>query len=569
MSNTKHLLLIAAGVLLLAVLLTTSILTLNAQTNTDLAAEYAPVLKFTGGELFYPTSVDYVIESSTLKQRGTAGLYSTIISSTPTASNLGSFTGNDLFLDNNLGDLDAIAADYRSNCVSFGYPAYVHIQNSGQYKVIQYWFLYAYNNGPLNNHQGDWEVIQIFLDSSGNPEKALYSQHGSGENAPWADVEKQGNHPIVYVAQGSHANYFRSYQGKIGIENDIVASDGKTIQPEDLNLVLLGERGNFPADQSWLNFEGRWGYWDTEQEVALGSAGSLGPVFNQDGTRWAQPEYYLNSTLGVNGTYFLLALLAANFLAIFLAYTLIRAAWKGWGIAKLRKSGLLAPKIIKGRVAVGLLIGVAAIALSIAAFFVPWYNIAATSEAGPLANQGGTTLMTINGVNGLQLNLFMGEESSDSTSGFVNFASAQMPFAIIIAAGIILFGLDIIGLKSKNSLGNKLMFGIIGLLLPVIFVVAVIVMLPSLLPMAGGLIPGGQIPQQVSDLMNLVGANPIGGAATTVFPIIGSTTVTWGLGLGAYLFIIAAVLRVVGGIIVRTAPNPKAEKYPPPPPPPP
>jgi hypothetical protein len=568
MSNKKNLFVIAAGALLLAVLLTTSIQTLNAQTNTDLAAEYAPVLKFTGGELFYPTSVDYVIESSTLKQRGTAGLYSTIISSNPTASNLGSFTGNDLFLDNNLGDLDAIATDYRNSGVSFGYPAYVHIQNSGQYTVIQYWLLYAYNNGPLNNHQGDWEVIQIFIDNAGNPEKALYSQHGSGENAAWADVEKQGNHPIVYVAEGSHANYFKSYQGKIGIENDIVAGDGKTIQPADLDLIILGEPGSLSEDQSWLNFEGRWGYWGTEQEVALGSAGPLGPVFNQEGTRWSQPEYYLYSTLSVDGTYFFLALLAANFLTIFLAYILIRAAWKGWGIAKLRKSGLLAHKIIKGRVAVGLLIGVAAIALSIAAFFVPWYNITATSETGPLANQGGTTLMTINGVNGLQVNLFMGEDSSDSTSGFVSFASAQMPFAIIIAAGIILFALDIIGLKSKNSLSNKLIFGIIGFLLPVIFVIAVIMSLPALLPMAAGLVPGGQISEQVSNLMHSVGASPMGGTATTLFPIVGSTTVTWGLGLGTYLFIIAAVLRIVGGLIIRTAPNPKAEQYPPPPPPP-
>ncbi|MCW4009406.1 MAG: hypothetical protein NWF05_02145 [Candidatus Bathyarchaeota archaeon] len=143
MSNKKHLCLTAAGALLLVILLTASAQTLTAQTNTDLAAEYAPVLKFTGGETFYPTSVDYVIESSTLKQRAIAGLYSTTISSNPTASNLGSFTGNDLFLDNTLGDLDAIAADYSINAASLGYHAYVHIENSGQHKVIQYWLLYA------------------------------------------------------------------------------------------------------------------------------------------------------------------------------------------------------------------------------------------------------------------------------------------------------------------------------------------------------------------------------------------------------------------------------------------
>jgi hypothetical protein len=155
--------------------------------------------------------------------------------------------------------------------------------------VLEYWLLYAYNNGQLNNHQADWEVVQVFLDTTGNPVQSVYSQHGSGENAAWSDVEKSGDHPIVYVAQGSHANYYRSYQGKIGFENDVVADNGKKIEATNFNIVLLGDLGSLPANQNWLNFDGRWGYWGTDQEVALGNAGPVGPVFNQEGTRWAQP----------------------------------------------------------------------------------------------------------------------------------------------------------------------------------------------------------------------------------------------------------------------------------------
>ena len=78
-----------------------------------------------------------------------------------------------LFLDNKNGTLDAIAADYASKASSVGYYAYVHIVTGGSSTVIQYWLFYAYNNGPLNNHQGDIEVVEIFLDASGIPQRVF------------------------------------------------------------------------------------------------------------------------------------------------------------------------------------------------------------------------------------------------------------------------------------------------------------------------------------------------------------------------------------------------------------
>lgn len=554
----------------LLVLLSAFLFSASAQTSEQLASRYAPVLHFTAGEQFYPTSVEYIIESSVLKQRGPFGVSSTIVDPSPRPDTLGTYTSADLFLDNKLGTYDRIAADYAARVSSLGYSAYVHVVRTATSTVIQYWLFYIYNNGPLNDHQGDIEVVQVFLDNAGNPRQLLLSQHGAGQNAVWSDVEKVDDHPVVYVAQGSHANYFRAYQGKIGLESDVVGNDGKTIMPAELKLVML-------ENQGWLNFPGRWGYWGTEEEVALGRAGPYGPVFNQDGVRWAQPEVYLNSTFTVNGTYFILALLVANFLLLFVIYIIARGAWKCWCIIRMaQKGGLLVGRFLKGRGSIGLILGVVAIVLSFFALFLSWYTVTAVSQTGPLAQQGGATLMSMDGVNGITVKMFMGAGSSDSKSGYTTLFTTQMPFAIAFGAGVILLVLDVIGVKSGKSLGKKLMIGTVSSLLPIILIVLFVSQLGALAPLASGLFPGQAIPASVEGMLRAIAGSPIQGTSSEVFPIIGVTTVTWGLGIGAYLFLIAAVFKLVGGLIMYTAPSlqqqpqmPQMQPFPPPPPPPP
>jgi hypothetical protein len=555
--------------LLLLFLLTSAFLTsitlrnANAQTPQELADQFSPVLRFTSGEKFYPTSVDYIITSSALKMRATDGSSATI-NNNPTPSNLGSYAGSDLFLNNKLETFDNIAEDYAEKADTIGYYAYVRIVTSGSTKTIQYWLFYAFNNGPLNNHQGDLEVIQIFLDNSNNPQQALYSQHGAGENAAWADVEKQDTHPIVYVAQGSHANFFRPYQGKMGIESDIVSNDGKTIPPTDLNLVMLGEQGSHPPEQSWLDFAGRWGYWGTDEDVALGRAGPLGPIFSQDGIKWASPQAYLDTTMNVNGTYFILAWLIYNFLLLFVIYVTVRAAWKIVSIVRLhRKGGLLVMKFLKGRGGIGLGLGIAALLIMVIALFFPWYTITASSQTEPLANQGPITLMNIDGINGVQVNLFFGP-GGDATSGYSSLFSLQIPFAILIAVGIILLALDVIGIKNPKSLGLKFMLGAISSLLPIILIFIFITQLPIFLPWASQLAPGQTIPPQLDTTVHAIANNPITGTTNQQFPITGTTTVNWGFGIGAYLFIAAAAIRIIAGYIIRTTPQLQEKPTPPP-----
>ncbi|MCW4019440.1 MAG: Vps62-related protein [Candidatus Bathyarchaeota archaeon] len=525
-----------------------------AQSNEDLAYKYAPVLHFTANEKFYPTTVDYFISNSVLKERDFSG--SSVVDTSPKPETLGTYTQPNMFLDNTLSTFESITVDYAGKASSLGYPAYVHIVNEGGSTVIQYWLFYAYNNGPLNNHQGDWEVIQVFLDSSANPTDVLLSQHGNGENAVWNDVEKLQNHPVIYVAEGSHANYFRSFQGKIGVENDVVGNNGKTISSADLTLVMLGEPGNHPADQSWLDFPGRWGYWGTEEEIVLGKVGPYGPVYNQDGIRWAKPSTFMASTFSVDGSYFTLAWLAANFLLLFIIYFAARTAWKSWGIIKLhRNGGLRTLAFLKGRGGIGLILGVLAILVTLVALFLPWYSVTAQSETGALAQNGGVTLMAMDGVHGVVVNMFVTGMTSDAVSGYTNLFSLQIPFAIIFGVGALLLALDVVGVKSGRSMGKKFLFGTVVTLLPIIIILLFISQLPSFLPFAYGLFPGQSIPTQVSDMIYTIAGSPIQGTNNALMPIIGNTTVTWGLGVGAYLFILAAILRLTGGIIMYKAPE--------------
>jgi hypothetical protein len=80
--------------------------------------------------------------------------------------------------------------------------------------VLQYFFFYPFNDwrrqDGFNFHEGDWECVFVFLDQSGEMTGVGISQHNLGDyrdlNAP--DLQVRDGHPVVYVAAGSHANYF-------------------------------------------------------------------------------------------------------------------------------------------------------------------------------------------------------------------------------------------------------------------------------------------------------------------------------------------------------------------------
>ena len=89
--------------------------------------------------------------------------------------------------------------------------------------VLQYWLFYPFNDWRsgffgANDHEADWEKIYVYLSESEttgevNPEWVAYAAHNyTGDNLRrrWDDpeVEKVGEHPVIYVGAGSHASYY-------------------------------------------------------------------------------------------------------------------------------------------------------------------------------------------------------------------------------------------------------------------------------------------------------------------------------------------------------------------------
>ena len=104
------------------------------------------------------------------------------------------------------------------------YPYYGRVVRDNGWIVLQYWIFYPFNNWRsgffgANDHEADWEMISIYLyerpDRDVAPAWVAYASHefhGDDLRRAWDDLEeleREGEHPIVYAGAGSHAAYFR------------------------------------------------------------------------------------------------------------------------------------------------------------------------------------------------------------------------------------------------------------------------------------------------------------------------------------------------------------------------
>jgi hypothetical protein len=157
--------------------------------------------------------------------------------------------------------------------------------------ALQYWFFYYFNQ--FNDlHEGDWEMVQLVF-AAGTPAEALeqepisvgYSQHDGGERASWDDdkLERVGDHPVVYAASGSHANYYSSrlWLGRSASEGfgcDDTSGRTRRVEPE---ARLVRDPRDAGDPYAWLAYEGNWG-----QKARGLSNAPTGPNTNK---KWARP----------------------------------------------------------------------------------------------------------------------------------------------------------------------------------------------------------------------------------------------------------------------------------------
>jgi hypothetical protein len=126
--------------------------------------------------------------------------------------------------------------------------------------TLQYWFFYVFNYFA-NWHEGDWEQITLQLDRADEPVRAGFSSHHGGQSTPWPTLDptygRKGTHIVVFVARGSHANYFGPGKHHVpecrSFCRDRSNGCGRILAPADYRLIPF-EPAVFEGDYGSGNF---------------------------------------------------------------------------------------------------------------------------------------------------------------------------------------------------------------------------------------------------------------------------------------------------------------------------
>jgi hypothetical protein len=274
-----------------------------------LAARYAPITMLreeqeppceTSAEQYQPTSVGSVLGNPTVTlthEDLTTGKLEDV-EKAPTANDIAGLPdGYYLDLEGKaLGDTCVYARAFRKLVEEGKAPAvvYAHIAREPNHSgfVLQYWFFWYFNQ--FNDlHEGDWEGMQLSFEAETTttalgeePQEVIVFQHAGGERASWEDpkVQKEGTHPIVYPAAGSHATFYDSAvyiqngQHGSGVGCDNTTEPLRELRPRP---VLMPDTAPASGPFEWLTYDGRWG----EREKGFNN----GPTGPQTKTVWREP----------------------------------------------------------------------------------------------------------------------------------------------------------------------------------------------------------------------------------------------------------------------------------------
>ncbi|KAG7663669.1 VPS62 [[Candida] subhashii] len=165
-------------------------------------------------------------------------------------------------------------------------PATLIVVDKGNGWIDAYWFyFYSFNlgpfvmgQGPYGNHVGDWEhsLVRFY---KGEPIIVWMSAHGGGGAFYYHNLEKydDSNHPVIFSARGTHANYpsvgQHPHDLPYGILSDFTdrgplwnpsknylgyTFDGKRIYPTTKNANSK-HSGRELEYGNWLSYSGHWG----------------------------------------------------------------------------------------------------------------------------------------------------------------------------------------------------------------------------------------------------------------------------------------------------------------------
>jgi hypothetical protein len=200
--------------------------------------------------------------------------------------------------------------------------------------LLQYWYFYRYDEwetrvfaGQLvQRHEGDWEAVTIGL-SDRRPLFTAYSAHCGGTWKPWKAIEvsdkfPEPTHPLVAVAEGSHANYPRADQKRTPDPAHCqgIPAGTTALLSYASNIRDKTEYGWqwYPSDGGWhmadasalpMSFPGYWGADESTTLVGFFKSSTLGegrgPKTPSQQPLWESPitKIFCGNYSGPSGNY--------------------------------------------------------------------------------------------------------------------------------------------------------------------------------------------------------------------------------------------------------------------------
>ncbi|MDW5561784.1 MAG: Vps62-related protein [Methanomassiliicoccus sp.] len=242
----------------------------------EMVETYAPVLSFSSGERTFPAPVGYFLERASL-----VDLAGAIVAERPEGLEE---TGSGLYLD--FGPADVIDT-YERDRPGIANTVYGRVMEVNDHIVLQYWLFYVFNEGRLNVHEGDWEMIQVTLSPDGaRAESIALSQHHSGDFIRWDELTavRDETHPVIMISLGSHANYVPG-EDRLDL-GDHADEGGEEWSPDNYSLMPIG-LGTGENEPSWLRYQGAWGAPAGSLGGLLGKEGPEGPMYREGGRMWS------------------------------------------------------------------------------------------------------------------------------------------------------------------------------------------------------------------------------------------------------------------------------------------
>jgi len=153
--------------------------------------------------------------------------------------------------------------------------------------ALSYWSFYSQDTKPLLGHEGDWEMVTIFVKNS-IPIGVAFAQHVfPAVYKSWNEIQKfQGtNRPLIFIANGSHASYPNA--GNYYIFDN---ADGQGVELKDyvFNIMPRLTDINLFNQYNWLLYTGFVG------KKGLPLISVKMPPYNGEPEKWLDPCKWAN-----------------------------------------------------------------------------------------------------------------------------------------------------------------------------------------------------------------------------------------------------------------------------------